>query len=85
MSKARHFIEGVDVPHCPGSAPRRLRTYVVCIHRPWWHPGPKYYVWLRWLTGQSRRCEPPDPKPWERTQRRTCVEAALHPQEQSDE
>jgi hypothetical protein len=36
-----------------------------------WHPGPSYYFWLRWLTGQGERCSPPDPKPWTRLVRYT--------------
>jgi hypothetical protein len=36
-----------------------------------WRPGPSYYLWLRWLTGQSYRVWPGDPKPWKRLDRFT--------------
>jgi len=35
------------------------------------HPGPSYYFWLRWITGQSNRVSPADPKPWKRLDRYT--------------
>lgn len=44
-------------------------TYSVA-RTPWLRrlPGPKYYVWLRWLMFSNQKLG--DPRPWEHTNRR---------------